>query len=100
MIMDTMAAIVLLAPILLNVVVPMGYDPVHFGLIMIINLAIGFLTPPLGVNLFVANAISNVKSERIFTAVFPFIISSLTVLLLIIFVPWFSLFLPNLFYGK
>jgi len=100
MIMDTMAAIILLAPILLAVVIPMHVDPIHFGLIMIMNLAIGFLTPPVGVNLFVANTISNISIRKIFTAAWPFIISSLVVLLLVTYIPWLTLVVPNYFYGK
>jgi len=98
MVMDTVAAIVLLAPILLSVVMPLGFDPVHFGIIMIVNLAIGFITPPLGVNLFVANSISQVKNEKVFAAALPFVGSMLLVLLLLIIFPELTLFLPNLFY--
>ena len=98
MLMETVAAIVLLTPILLPLVVELGFDPVHFGIIMIINLAVGFITPPLGVNLFVANTISNVPSERIFTAALPFVISMLITLAILIIFPQLTLWLPDLYF--
>lgn len=100
MVMETVAAILLLAPILLPVVMQLNIDPVHFGIIMIINLAIGFITPPLGVNLFVANSISKVPSEKIFVAALPFVFSLMICLALIIIFPQTCLFLPDLAYGK
>lgn len=100
MIMDANAAIILLAPILLAVLVPMQVDPVHFGMVMIMNLAIGFLTPPVGVNLFVANAISGVPIRSVFYAAVPYLIASSVVLLLITFIPWISLAVPNYFYNR
>ena len=100
MVMDTMAAIILLAPVLLLVVVPMNVDPIHFGIVMIMNLAIGFLTPPVGVNLFVANAISKVNMRLIFVKALPFIAMSILVLMLITYIPWLSLVIPDYFYGK
>lgn len=96
--MEANAAIILLTPLLLPIATKIGFDPVHFGIIMIINLAIGFMTPPLGVNLFVANAISGEKCERIFIASIPLVIGMLVVLALICAVPWFTLVLPNLYY--
>ena len=100
MIMETVAAIVLLTPILMPLVLHLGIDPVHFGLIMIINLAIGFITPPLGVNLFVANSISNVSSEKIFRASLPFVLSLMITLVLIMLFPQTCLWLPNLYFGQ
>lgn len=99
MLMETVAAIVLLTPIILPLVVQLGFDPIHFGIIMIINLAVGFITPPLGVNLFVANSISNVPSEKIFVSALPFVISMLITLVLIIVFPQLSLWLPNLYFN-
>lgn len=99
MMMETVAAIVLLTPIILPLVVQLGFDPIHFGIIMIINLAVGFITPPLGVNLFVANSISNVPSEKIFISALPFVISMLITLFVIIMFPQLSLWLPNLYFN-
>ncbi|WP_431803506.1 TRAP transporter large permease [Halobacillus andaensis] len=89
--MDTLAAIIILTPILLPIVADIGYDPVHFGVIMVANLAIGFITPPLGVNLFVGSGISGLSIESLSKAVIPFFIVMIFTLMLIIFIPQFSL---------
>lgn len=89
--MDTLAAIIILTPILLPIAVNLGYDPVHFGIIMIVNLAIGFITPPLGVNLFVASGISGLSIEALSKAIIPFFFAMLVTLLVIIFIPQISL---------
>lgn len=96
MFMDTLAAIIILTPILLPIAIQIGYDPIHFGIIMVVNLAIGFITPPLGVNLFVASGISGLSIESLSRAVTPFIIGMLFTLMLITFVPQLSLFLVGL----
>ncbi|MEK4803131.1 TRAP transporter large permease [Oceanobacillus sp. FSL K6-0118] len=89
--MDTTAAIIILTPILLPVAVQIGYDPVHFGIIMVVNLAIGFITPPLGVNLFVASGISGFSIGAISKTVIPFFIAMVISLILIILLPQLSL---------
>lgn len=91
--MDTLAAIIILTPILLPIAIQIGYDPVHFGIIMVVNLAVGFITPPLGVNLFVASGISGLSVESIAKAILPFFIAMILTLLLITFIPQLSLFL-------
>lgn len=96
MIMDTLAAILILAPILLNVVVKFGVDPVHFGLIMILNLAIGFVTPPVGVNLFVASGMTGVEFISLSRACLPFIAALLVSLALTTLIPALTLWLPTL----
>lgn len=93
--MDTLAAIIILTPILLPVATQIGYDPVHFGIIMVVNLAIGFITPPLGVNLFVASGISGLSIESLSRAIIPFFFAMLITLILIIFIPQISLMLVN-----
>ncbi len=97
--MDTTPAILVLAPILLPVAVAIGLDPIHFGIIMVCNLAIGFITPPLGINLFVASRISDSPMETILKGIVPFILVMLTCLMLISFIPDIVLFLPNLMKG-
>jgi C4-dicarboxylate transporter DctM subunit len=94
--MDTLAAIIILTPILLPIAIQIGYDPIHFGIIMVVNLAIGFITPPLGVNLFVASGISGLSIESLSRAVVPFFFAMLITLLIITFVPQLSLFLVGL----
>lgn len=93
--MDTLAAIIIITPILLPVATQIGYDPVHFGIIMVVNLAIGFITPPLGVNLFVASGISGLSIESLSRAIIPFFFAMLITLTLIIFIPQISLMLVN-----
>ncbi len=85
--MEALAAIVILTPILLPIVTGVGVSPLHFGVIMVVNLAIGFLTPPVGVNLFVASGISNTKITSIARAALPMIGLMILVLLLITYVP-------------
>jgi len=91
--MDTIAAIIILTPILLPVATLVGYDPIHFGIIMIVALAIGFITPPVGVNLFVGAGISGISLEALSKAILPFIIVMIIILLIIMFIPALSLLL-------
>jgi C4-dicarboxylate transporter DctM subunit len=93
--MDTLAAIIILTPILLPIAVNIGYDPIHFGIIMVLNLAIGFITPPLGVNLFVGSGISGLSIEALSKAIVPFFFAMLLTLLIVIFVPQLSLLFLN-----
>ncbi|ENH96139.1 C4-dicarboxylate transporter permease large protein [Gracilibacillus halophilus YIM-C55.5] len=93
MFMDTAAAVIILTPILFPVAMQIGLDPVHFGVMMIANLSIGFITPPLGVNLFVGSGISGVPIPTLAKNVTPFLIGMLLTLLVIILVPFLSLVL-------
>lgn len=94
--METNASIIILAPIFIPLVVKMGVDPIHFGLIMVVNTAIGMVTPPLGVNLFVACGQTNLSIERISKAAIPYIIAMIVAVLLITYIPAISMYLPNL----
>lgn len=96
MFIDAISSVVVLTPILLPIVTNIGIDPVHFGVVMVTALAIGFVTPPLGVNLFVASGIGKISFERISVAVIPFLIMMIIALLIIAFFPSLSLFIPNL----
>ncbi|RDW22152.1 C4-dicarboxylate ABC transporter permease [Oceanobacillus arenosus] len=91
--MDTLAAIIILTPILLPITTSLGYDPIHFGIIMVVGLAVGFITPPVGVNLFVAQGISGVSFEALVRRIIPFIIVMTITLLIITFIPQLSLML-------
>ena len=93
--LDTISNVILLSPIFLPIVVKVGVDPVHFGIIMVVNLAIGFVSPPLGMNLFVASGVSGVSFERIVKSIIPFFAVSVFTLLLITYIPWFTLWLPK-----
>lgn len=89
--MDTIAAIIILTPILLPIAIQVGFDPIHFGIIMIVALAVGFITPPVGVNLFVGSSISGISLEALSKAIIPFIIVMVIILLIITFIPVLSL---------
>ena len=93
MIMDTTPAILILTSIFLPTAQAYGINPIHFGVIMVVNLAIGFVTPPLGVNLFVASSISGVPIEKIVKKAIPFIVSFIIALAIITFIPSISLVL-------
>lgn len=93
--LETMAAIIILAPILVPIVTSYGIDPIHFGIILIITVQIAFLTPPLGVNLFVAAKIANVPVWTIVRAILPFLIALLLMLAVAVLVPPLSLWLPE-----
>lgn len=95
--MDTTPAIMVLAPILLPVATSIGLNPVHFGIIMVVNLAIGFITPPLGINLFVASRVGASPLETVTKGIVPFILVMIACLLLITYIAPISMFLPNLF---
>lgn len=96
--MDAGASIIVLTPILLPIVVQLGVDPIHFGVMMILNLSIGFVTPPVGVNLFVASSITKMSLQDMVGRVIPFLISMITVLLLVTYIPTISMALVNIFY--
>ena len=91
MVMDTTPAILILSPILLPIVEAIGVDPVQFGVIMVVNLAIGFVTPPIGVNLFVASSLTDVPVMKIAKKAMPMIGLFLVALLLITFIPAISI---------
>lgn len=93
MVMDTTPAILILTPILLPIVQQVGVHPIHFGIIMVVNLAIGFVTPPMGVNLFVASSMTEIPVLRIAKGALPFIIGFLVALIFITFIPQISLLL-------
>ena len=88
---DTSAAIIIFTPILFPVAVQIGMDPIHFGIVMIVTLAIGFITPPMGVNLFVGSGISGVSMPALTKAVFPFFFVMLAALAVIAIFPWLTL---------
>lgn len=94
--MEAVSALIILVPILLPIATAAGIDPVHLGVVMSINLIIGFITPPVGTCLFIASGISKISVERISRAVLPFLASNIAALLLTTFSPSISLSLPRL----
>jgi len=94
--MDMAPLILILTPVLLPVATTLGIDPVHFGMIMLTNLGIGLITPPVGTVLFVASAVSKQKIEQVVSAMLPFYGMLFIVLMLITYIPAISLWLPRL----
>jgi C4-dicarboxylate transporter, DctM subunit len=100
MFIETSAAIIVLAPILAPVAIFFGIDPIHFGLIMVVNLALGMITPPFGVNLFAACTVARISLDRIIPYLLPFVLVVLGCLMVVTYVPELSLFLRDLVYKK
>ncbi len=97
MFMETLATILILVPVMLPVAYSMGIDPVHFGVVMICTLGIGFQTPPLGENLFIASGISKISIEEISVRALPFALINTIAIFIIAFFPQISLWLPRFF---
>jgi C4-dicarboxylate transporter, DctM subunit len=100
MFIETSAAIIVLAPILAPVAMHFGIDPVHFGLIMVVNLALGMITPPFGVNLFAACTVARISLDRMIKDLIPFVLVILACLMVITYVPAISLTLRDIVYAK
>ncbi|MFM7532368.1 MAG: TRAP transporter large permease [Rubrivivax sp.] len=100
MFIETGAAIIVLAPILVPVAVHFGIDPVHFGMVVVVNLAMGMITPPFGVNLFAACTVARISLDRIIRDLIPFVGVVLACLMVISYVPELSLTLRDLVYAK
>ena len=98
--MDTIAQIILLTPVLLPVVHTLGVDPVHFGIIFVLCCEIGFLTPPLGVNLFVAMRLTGCSIESLSKSALPYVIVLMLAITIMIFFPAITLWMPSLIYGS
>lgn len=93
--MEPSAIILILAPIFFPIAVELGIDPIHLGIIMVVNMEIGLITPPIGLNLFVASAVSNLPVTRVIKAATPWLLILLFFLMLITYIPAISLALPN-----
>jgi len=98
--LEPTAAITILVPVLLPIVQQLGIDPVQFGLIMVLNLMIGMITPPIGLNLFIISSIGGVGVIEIFKEAIPYFLILVCVLLIITFIPQLTLFLPSLFFQQ
>ena len=100
MFLESIAQIILLTPLMLPIAIGLGIDPIVFGIIMVISCEVGFLTPPVGANLFVAARITNLGIDRISVAVIPFVCAYIFILIIIAALPEMVTFLPDLAYGK
>jgi C4-dicarboxylate transporter DctM subunit len=99
MFFDASLSVVILVPILFPVAVKLGVDPVHFGTFVVMNLGIGFTTPPYGISLFIASGIAKIPMSSIIKPILPYILTMIGFLLVVTYVPWFSLVLPRLLMG-
>ncbi|NLY34600.1 MAG: TRAP transporter large permease subunit, partial [Alcaligenaceae bacterium] len=95
---ETSASIVVLAPLLLPVAIKFGVDPTHFGIIMVVNLALGMITPPFGVNLFAACTVAKLPIEKLIKPLLPFVGVTVLCLMIITYVPEIALVLRDLAY--
>jgi len=95
MVMEPSAVILIMAPILFPVAMKLGVNPVHFGIILVVNMEVGLCTPPVGLNLYVASALSKLGLTEVTRASFPWLATALTFLMLVTYVPEISLLLPN-----
>lgn len=95
--METTSAILIIAPILTPIVAAFNVNPIHFGIIMVVNLSIGFITPPVGANLFVACGVGNIKFQDLVKNIWTFLIALLVALLAITYIEPIAMLLPNLF---
>ena len=100
MFLESIAQIILLTPLLLPIVMALGIDPIVFGIIMVISCEVGFLTPPVGANLFVAARITNLGIDKISIAVLPFLLAYIGVLIFVSLFPDLITWLPDLVYGN
>lgn len=95
--MDMTPAVLIFTPIFLPIMVQFGVDPVHFGIVMIMNLCVGLCTPPVGSVLFVGCSVANVSIEQVVKPMLPFFLAMIVTLLLVTFIPELSLWLPGVF---
>ncbi|KIL45076.1 TRAP transporter large permease [Jeotgalibacillus soli] len=100
MFLEPIAAIIIVVPVLLPVVLELGIDPVHFGLIVCLNLVIGLITPPVGIVLFVVSGITKISVQRLSQSIFPFVVVAVVVLFVITFVPDLVTYLPERFLSQ
>lgn len=96
MFMETLSTIIILVPVLLPMILQLGIDPIHFGIILVVTNNVAMLTPPLGVNLFVSSRLAEVSVERVSVAVLPYLVALTLCILLFTFFPKLILWLPHL----
>jgi C4-dicarboxylate transporter DctM subunit len=99
-VMEPSSIVLIMAPILFPVARTLGIDPVHFGIIMVVNMEVGMCHPPVGLNLYVASGITNMGITELTKAVMPWLLTMIAFLGLVTYWPSLSLWLPNLVYGQ
>jgi len=98
--MEPSAIIMIMVPLLLPVAVALGIDPIHFGIVLTINMELGMVSPPVGLNLFVTSGLTGMSIKDVIIAAWPWTLTILVGLLLVTYIPDIALFLPNLMYGS
>ena len=96
MVMEPSAIVLIMAPILYPVAMALGVDPVHFGIMLVVNMEIGLCTPPVGLNLYVASALSKLGLTEVTRATWPWLLTMLAFLMVITYIPEITLILPRL----
>jgi C4-dicarboxylate transporter DctM subunit len=99
-VMEPSSIVLIMAPILFPVAMKLGIDPVHFGIMMVVNMEVGMCHPPVGLNLYVASGITKMGITELTIAVWPWLLTMLVFLVLVTYVPILSLWLPNLVFGS
>ncbi|GAB5389493.1 MAG: TRAP transporter large permease [Alphaproteobacteria bacterium] len=97
--MEPSGLIIIVAPLVFPIAIELGVDPIHLGIIMVVNMEIGMITPPVGLNLFVTSGVAGMSMAAIVRAAFPWLMILVVFLILITYIPWLSTFLPNTFLG-
>lgn len=97
--MEPSSVVMIMVPLLLPIALELGIDPVHFGILLIVNMEIGMITPPVGLNLFVASGLTGMSLKDVVVACLPWTLTLFIGLMLVTYIPEISLWLPNLMYG-
>ena len=97
--MEPSGLLVIVAPLVFPIAIELGIDPIHLGIIMVVNMEIGMITPPVGLNLFVTSGVAGMPMMSVVKAALPFLVVLFVFLILVTYVPWISIFLPNLIMG-
>ena len=98
--MEPSSVVMIMVPLLLPIALQLGIDPIHFGILLIVNMEIGMITPPVGLNLFVASGLTGMNLKDVVVACLPWTLTLFIGLMLVTYIPEISLWLPNLMYGK
>ena len=97
--MEPSAIIMIMVPLLLPVAIALGIDPIHFGIVVTINMELGMVSPPVGLNLFVTSGLTGMSIKDVIVAAFPWTMTIFVGLMLVTYIPSIALWLPNLMYG-
>lgn len=97
--MEPSSVVMITVPLLLPIALALGIDPIHFGVIMVVNMELGMITPPVGLNLFVAAGITGLSLKDVVMAALPWSFTIFAGLILVTYIPQISLWLPNIMYG-